>query len=37
MDEYVRACKTRQDKLHLLFLAINSLALDWADVEGWYK
>ena len=37
MDEYVRACKTRQDKLHLLFLAINNLALEWAGVEGWYN
>ena len=37
MDEYISACKTRQDKLHLLFLAINNLALDWAGVEGWYN
>lgn len=37
MDKYIKACRSRQDKLHLLFLAINNLALEWAGREGWYN
>jgi hypothetical protein len=31
MDEYIKACTTKEDKLHLLFTAINYLALNYSD------